>query len=179
MTTSSGVTGWVWDLSCRRRSLCSTAAFLERRFGTFFSSKDFSISWGQKHRGILMNVRKGNWDRKMPLLWSPPGLLRGTSREIQTIHQKRTLVLCQLVVTPAKGGKRTTGGPEPGGPQRAQVQGKARRCGRLPQQDDSFYSNASAHLTLKSSRLAATLSLARSSTFSSSVKSHKRKTGRH
>lgn len=113
MTTSSGVTGWVWDLSCRRRSLCSTAAFLEHRFGTCFSSNDFSISWDQKHCGILMNSRKGNWGSKMFLLCSPTlgNTLRGLNR-----YRKGTLVLCRLVVASAKALKR-------GEPQRAQVRG--------------------------------------------------------
>lgn len=55
----------------------------------------------------------------------------------------------------------------------------AGHSGCLPQEGDSCYSNTSAHLTRKSSLLAATLSLARSSTFSSSVKSHKIKTRHH
>lgn len=60
MTTSSVVTGCVWDLSCRRRSLCSTAALRERRLGTFFSSNDFSISWNQKHCPGFLSPKKSN-----------------------------------------------------------------------------------------------------------------------
>lgn len=112
ITTSSVVTGWVWDLSCRRRSLCSTAAFLENRFGTCFSSNDFSISWDQKYCGILMNSRKGNWGSKMFLLCSPT--LRNTLRGMNH-YRKWTLVLCRLVLTLAKDLKR-------GEPLRAQVQ---------------------------------------------------------
>lgn len=60
------------------------------------------------------------------------------------------------------------------GPERDGTQGPCReQAGEAGAQGDSFSTSTSAHLTLKSSLLAATLSLARSSTFSSSVKSHK------
>lgn len=79
MTTSSVVTGWVWDLSCRRRSLCSTAAFLEHRFGTGFSSNDLSISWDQKHCRIPWIQEKeigaAQCFHSVSLLWE-------TSREV-------------------------------------------------------------------------------------------------
>lgn len=107
----------------------------------------------------------------VPLQVSPGNTPRGT----QHYTQKWRLVTCQPVVPPAKDLQRPRGRPEPGGPDGAQVQG----AGRSPGGGDSFYSNTSAHLTLKSSLLAATLSLARSSTFSSSAKSHKVKSKHH
>lgn len=55
------------------------------------------------------------------------------------------------------------------GPEHDGTQGPCREQGA---QGDSLSSSTSAHLTLKSSLLAATLSLARSSTFSSSERGH-------
>lgn len=170
MTTSSLVTGWVWDLSCSRRSLCSTAAFRERRLGTFFSSNDFSISWDQKRGGILMTERKGNWGSKMSPLHSPSDTLVIRSGHV------RCSCWCSRQLRRTR--PRTWGEPRWASARWA-AEGREPDAARSSGRTDSFYSNTLAHLTLKSSLLAATLSLARSSTFSSSVKSHEINTEHH